>query len=474
MIKKLRLGLILMLCLAMIAGIAACGNGDGGGTPATPAPPDTPPATPEPAQPATPADPAPGDDVIVIEYYTYIAGTHGNAAVHAEMIGRFNALNEGVYRMDIIHIPQDDWDDFIKQRALINELPTLVNHMHDVEWQLDFVAPNQLSYDLRPWLTENPHIMNLFLPVSVDFVRQDDGRIPFLPKFVSNPVGLFYNSDVWTPSMPTRDMTWDQFVAEIGTDKLTFMTGENAWMTQLLFTAAIANSPGGVNWLNSHIGSRVTDYNNPAFIEGARKLQQLLMHNSIPETMLGATFAEAANSFYNNDTIMIFNGPWMFGSFREETGADNWGPDFHGRTVVADLFPGNFALELPAEIGLYWVAANAGDDQIRAALAYLEFFLSDDEMQRHLIQSGGMSPGFTPTPGFWAAVEEDQILQHYMEALATGPTVVPRLDQITFDSIAQPEMPNLLPMLANGSMTPEEFAQALTDLAAEIVAAGGF
>jgi raffinose/stachyose/melibiose transport system substrate-binding protein len=202
-------------------------------------------------------------------------------------------------------------------------------------------------------------------------------------------------------------------------------------------------------------------------------MQHLLMNNSIPETMLGATFAEAANSFYNNDTIMIFNGPWMFGSFREETGAGDWGPDFHGDTVVADLFPGNIALELPAEIGLYWVAADAGEDQIRAALAYLEFFLSDAEMARHLIQSGGMSPGFTPTPEFHAQVAEDRILQLYMQALETHPTVVPRLDQITFDSIAQPDMPNLLPLLADGTLTPEQFAQTLTDLAAEVVAAGG-
>ena len=460
MLSKAKLGIILILALALFVGIVACGNDNGGQDPPAPGPgADAPP---------------PAGDVIVIEYFTYIAGTHGNAAVHAEMIARFNAMHEGVYRIDIIHIPQDDYDDFIKQRALIGELPTLVDHMHDVEWQMNFIAPNHLSYDLGPWLRANPHLMNLFVQPSVDFITQDDGRIPFLPRFVSNPVGLFWNSDVWTPSMPTRDMTWDQFVAEIGDNKLTFMTGENAWMTQLLFTAAIANSPGGIDWLNSHIGSRVTDYNHPAFIEGTRKIQQLLMNNSIPETMLGATFAEAANSFYNNDTIMIFNGPWMFGAFREETGADNWGPDFHGRTVVADLFPGNIALELPAEIGLYWIAADAGEDQIRAALAFLEFFLSDDEMERHLIQAGGMSPGFTPGSGFWNAVAEDQILQQYMEALATHPTVVPRLDQITFDSIAQPDMPNLLPLLADGSLTPEQFAQTLTNLAAEVVAAGGF
>jgi hypothetical protein len=34
-------------------------------------------------------------------------------------------------------------------------------------------------------------------------------------------------------------------------------------------------------------------------------------------------------------------------------------------------------------------------------------------------------------------------------------------------------MPNLYPLLLNGELTPEEFAQALTDLAAEIVRAGG-
>jgi ABC-type glycerol-3-phosphate transport system substrate-binding protein len=168
----------------MFAGIAACGNGGDAPPPPPPPPADTPDDAPAPPPP--PAD-DPDSDVIVIEYYTYIAGTHGNAAIHAEMIDRFNALNEGVYRMDIIHIPQDDWDDFIKQRALIGELPTLVNHMHDVDWQMDFVAPNQLSYDLRPWLDANPHISNLFLPVSVDFIRQDDGRIPFPAEICIQP-----------------------------------------------------------------------------------------------------------------------------------------------------------------------------------------------------------------------------------------------------------------------------------------------
>jgi len=458
----------------MIAGIVAC-NGNGDEEVPTPEPtpaaqngeeeveiePDPPPLN----------DPDPDREVIVVDYFTYIAGTHGGAELHQALVDRFNAMWDGVYRLDIIHVPQDDYDEFIKQMALIGELPTLVDHMHDVDWQLDFIAANNMSYDLGPWLNENPQIRELMLPESLDFVTRN-GRVAFLPAFITNPVGLFYNSVVWEPSRPIRDMSWDEFLTELGDNDIAFMTGENAWGTQLMLTAAIAYSPGGVEWLRSYAqGDRVVDYNVAPFIEGVRKLQNLLQNNAAAST-LGATFAEAANSFYHNEAVIINNGPWMFPSFGP-TGADNWGPDFDGSTVVKDLYPGNIALSNNFRIGLYWLNADADDDQIEAALAFLEFFLSPEEVEGHILQAGGLPHTFTMSDAFRARMADDPLLMGYMDALAGGPTIVPRLDEVTFASIAQPDMPNLLPALLLGEITPEEFAEQLTILAQEIERAGG-
>ena len=398
---------------------------------------------------------------IVLNYLTYRTGQNVGAKYFEPSVARFNKKYAGKYKVVIQEIVQDSYDEKIKQLAQVNKLPTLMDAMHDTTWLKNYVAKNKVSYDLKSWLDQNADIKKLCIQDSLNYCTID-GRVDFMPNIISSPTIAYYNTSMYKPDKKVRDMASDEFFTSLGSNKIAFMTGENAWTTQLFYSALIANQPGGSDLLSKHTDSKITDFNNSIFINATTELKKFLQKTASSNTV-GAAYADADNTMLSKKAAVIFNGAWMFDDFRASS-KDKWSNGFNGDNITCDLYPGNIALTNNATFGGYWIANNASAEQKEVALAFLKFVNSPDEIEQQILISGGFAPNLTYSANFKKEASSNRLLTLYTNAFNDKTKIIPEFDDVVYPSVAKPGFPNLLPDLINNKTTPKEFCAKLTEI----------
>lgn len=406
--------------------------------------------------------------VIELKFPTYLAGENVGATFFLPEIERFNEKYEGKYKITVEEVPQASYADKIKQLAQQNKLPVLVHAPGsggiDTQWFKQIVLANDMAYDLTEFAEENPDVAANWIPESREFCTVD-GKLICKPTSVLKPVGLYYNSSMYTPDKDIRDMTVDEFVDSLGDNKIAFMTAENGWTTALMLTALIANEEGGVELLNSSVNDKLWDYSAPAFVNGVAKLQTILQNNASSNTV-GTAYADAANAFMSKNAAVICNGSWMAPEF-EEGSADKWSNGFNGEDVKATIYPGNIAFANPSSYGEFWIANTATDEEKEAAEAFLAFRDSQEEIEELVLTEGGVAPQLTYSDNFLAELKKTPLLYELSESMNDETTYCASLGDVFPASVADTEFGKLLPKLIDNTLTPEEFCDELTKKAEE-------
>jgi raffinose/stachyose/melibiose transport system substrate-binding protein len=264
-------------------------------------------------------------------------------------------------------------------------------------------------------------------------------------------------------------MTWEQVSAELGNNKIAFMTSENAWTTMLTLSSLIAVEPGGKDWLAAGAleNPRHTNFNIPIMINAVTKLQQLLQRNASANT-LGAAYADAANSFMSMRSAIIANGPWMIGDF-EPRNSSNWSNGFSGADVRGDVLPGNVVIGGPAVGYNFWIPSTTSVQDQELCKALIAFILSPDEIERYMLAEGGTVPGMTLSPSFLAQRARNKLMDEYVGAVKGNTILAYNLGDVIPYSVSDRDFGRLLPLLINGSYTPQRFCQELTIKAQETI-----
>lgn len=411
---------------------------------------------------------AKADDVVEIKFPTYLAGENVGAKFFLPEVERFNEKYEGKYKITVEEVPQASYADKIKQLAQQNKLPVLVHAPGsggiDTQWFKQVILANDMAYDLSDFAKENPDVAANWVDGSVDFCTVD-GKLICKPLSVIKPVGLFYNSSMYTSDKDIKDMSMDEFMESLGDNKIAFQTAENSWTSALLLAALIGNEEGGADLLNNNTDEKLYDYTAEPFVNGVAKLQTLLENNASSNT-IGAAYADAANAFMSKNASIICNGSWMSTEF-DASSSDKWSNDFSGDDVKATIYPGNIALTNERNYGEFWVSNNATDEEKEAAEAFLAFRDSQEEIEALLLAEGGTAPKLTYTDDFKNKLKENRILSELSESMDENTKYVAPLGDIFPASVADTEFGKLLPKLADGTLTPEEFCQELTKKAEE-------
>lgn len=141
-------------------------------------------------------------------------------------------------------MPQDGFNDRLKQLAQQNQLPVLVQG-GDIDWQKDIAFPEGLAYDISGWLDENPDIKDILIPEGVEYCTTEDGAIYSMPLATVRPTGFYWNTQLWDPTEDLSQISMDEFLSLIGDQKIAFSTAENGWVCALFLTALIAAQGGG-------------------------------------------------------------------------------------------------------------------------------------------------------------------------------------------------------------------------------------
>ena len=349
-----------------------------------------------------------------------------------------------------------------------NQLPVLVHAPGsggiDTQWFNQVALANDMAYDLTEFAEENPDVAANWIPESKEFCTVD-GKLICKPLSVLKPVGLYYNSSMYSPDKDIRDMTVDEFVDSLGDNKIAFQTGENGWTTGLFLSALIANEEGGVELLNSSVADKLWDYTDPAFVNAVTKLQTILQNNASSNTV-GAAYADAANAFMSKSAAVICNGSWMTSEF-EEGSEDKWSNGFNGADVKTTIYPGNIAIANPSTYGEFWISNSASDEEKEAAEAFLAFRDSQEEIEALILAEGGTAPQLTYSDEFLTELQKTPLLYELSESMNDETVYCAGLGDVFPASVADVEFGKLLPKLIDGSLTPEQFCQELTKKADE-------
>lgn len=447
-----------MLILVMILSMTACGDGqadtdtttesndDGGST-----------------QSEKKDETTEKKEEIVITVPTFKAGANVGAKYFLPQVERFNMEYSGVYKIEIEEVPQDDYFNKIKLLQQQGKLPVLIEGGEKTFIE-DVIIPNGDFYDLTEWINSTPAVKDVLLEDSLAFNSQD-GKIVSLPAAIMRPIGLYYNKEMFDEAGITKsvsEMTFEEFDQALeqlkasGYTPLSLMTAENAWTSMLLFSTILANEEGGMEIVNG--GEIVYDYTSEPWVNAFARLQTYLV-NYTTENALGAAYADSANNFLNERAAIIANGPWMVGDFYDTTKTT----EGFSEKVGSDIYPVGTVIGGDMTYS-WWIPANAPEDELEVALAFLEFIYRPEEIEGLVLAEGGVAPKVKMSDGF--KEEVDPILGELNAAVESQmDSVVAHMYAVWPDQIVNVEFGKYLPKLALQEMTPEEFAEELTKIA---------
>lgn len=405
-------------------------------------------------------------EVIQITIPHYKTGENVGAKFFLPQVERFNQQYEGKYQVVIEELTQDLYAEKLKQLALQNKLPPVIEG-GDTEWIRNVVIPGNLFYDLTNVLKAYPDIDASLTDWDRAYNTTADGKLVSVPFGVVRPMTMFYNAALLPLSKkPGEYADWAALLAEMGDQKIAFMTGENAWTTMLTFSALIAGEVGGVQLLKEHQIDKLTDFSHPALLAALTKLQAMLQKYASSNT-IGAVYADAANAFMSNNAAIIANGSWMVGDFAEQA-KDKWSNGFNGADVHGGVFPGNIAVCGTAGSFGWWIPSTASDAEKECASAFLAFMFTPAEQEAYMLAEGGTAPRLTPSETFLSKrAAESPLLDEYVGSVNADTLLVPPFGDCIPTSVSSTGFGSLLPKLIDNSITPAQFLEQLGVMAQE-------
>lgn len=448
-----RFKIVSMLCLTMALGLTGCGsNNEGGNASGTPS--SSGESTDKPAETAV-------QEKVVLKIPHYKSGQNVGAKFFLPQVERFNTKYADKYEIQIEEVPNDDYNDKIKLLWQQKELPALIEK--GANELVETLIEKDEIYDLKPFLDSKPELKATLIEDSVAFNTRN-GKIYTMPSSVVRPIGLFYNKEMFADAgitKPIAQMNFEEFdqalqaLNDKGITPLSLMTGENAWTTMLLASAFMANEPGAEEVLKSNRADKEFDYTSQMWVKAFGEVQKWLKEYTT-DNALGASYADSANNFLNEKTAIIANGTWMVGDFSDTTKA----PEGFDKKVGVSLYPGGIGLATTAEYS-WWIPKGLKQEETEAALAFIEFIRSPEEIEAYMVAEGGQAPNIQTSAEFTSKL--NPILAEMNRSVTSDLKMIAQsMADVWPDQISSKEFSGYLPLLVQDKMTPEQFAEHLT------------
>jgi len=436
---------MVLAALMMLALFVGCGTPAASPSPVT-SPTDTPSATPAPT-------PTPAQEVN-LRWLSALVGEATEAQWFSTTVDQFNADHAGSIKINIDGVAGEAVNDKLKTDAAGNTMPDLFTLNADAA-RFSLIADSGRAVDLMPYMQANPDLWAGVDKDSAAAYTDSQGHLLGLP-YTKSYIGIYYNKALFDAAGVTSfPSTWADFITACdkikasGVAPIAFMTGENSWTTMLMLSHLIGTEAGGVEWLKSTPDT--VNFNDPAFVSAVTMLQTLMENYSTPDA-IGATYAVAASSFDNGQAAMIANGPWMAADFSN--------PDVSmaglADNVVYALAPGGGVIQTE---NIAFGIGSKDKASADAAFEVLKYMMSPDVYSQYLNITGG-SPTFAVDQSL---LQLDPIIGAFQpQAIASTlryGEFANCVKQACIDALGQ-----LLPDLAAGTMTPQQFAAQMQSI----------
>ncbi|WP_281532892.1 ABC transporter substrate-binding protein [Anaerocolumna aminovalerica] len=285
-------------------------------------------------------------------------------------------------------------------------------------------------------------------------VNSRDGNIYGIP-YSRQVIGYFYNKDLFEKAgIKEPAKTWDEFFEQCdkllaaGITPVSMDTADSGWLTSLLLGAMIASNDEGEKFMNTSLPK---NYNTQEFIDAAGMIQKLFQKYTTQDA-IGGKYENGASNFFMEQTAIIANGPWMVSDFYDTFMVEEGFADKIGTA----MFPGDVMYN-SGKIG-FNIAAKS-EEQLKASLEFVKFMTSADSQQKMLEMTGDIPADVNVT--------SDNIYPLINEVVENGNHAARNINdfQSLWYANVVDEISIQYPLLAQGQITPEEFATALTKTA---------
>ncbi len=432
---------VVLICL-MILSLAACGTT----VPAQPSQSSTPGSeTPKPSETSTPK-PEP------VQLILWSISTESDAFHNAynKAIEDYQNAHEGV---TIVHetFENESYKTKIKSSVAANELPDLF-----FTWGGGFSKSFVESGKVLPIDKYYTDAYKAQLSTAALSNATYDGKI-YGSTYTTPVSALFYNKKMFDQFNLTPPQTFEEMVKVCQTfidNKITpiGVSVKDTWVLAMTHDALTLKSAGPVKTVKA-ITRGGQSYNDPDFLDSATKLKQLIDMGAYLEGATGLSNDEASQYFYNGTVPMYITGSWMAGSIM--TDCPNPGdysvapiPVLNSKNAKITDFMGGAADTI-------MVAASSKYPDIAGNAAF--------ELTRSISKYSYLDGAGVPA---WEVDYDDSTVNPITATLAeyaTGATSFTLWFDTLMNANDAGEYLALLQQLYIGSITPQEFAEAMAE-----------
>lgn len=303
--------------------------------------------------------------------------------------------------------------------------------------------------DLTPYLDEDTEWKGQLSSVGVN-VNSRDGQLYAIP-YIRQVIGYYYNKDLFAQAgIEAPPETWEEFEADCdkllaaGITPISMDTADSGWCTSLLMGAMIGQTDTGEKFMNTN---QPDSFVNDDVIQAAARIQKMFQNYTTTDA-IGGEYGAAANNFFNEKTAIIANGPWMVSKFYDTSIVSD---DFADK-IAAAAYPGNVMYN-SGQVG--WSIASKTPEKIEASLAFVKFMTSE-ESQKMDLEMCSVVPD--------RSIEGADVYPLVNDTIALADKASHSINdyQSLWQASVVDEVSVQYPLLADGSISPEEFAEALT------------
>lgn len=393
-------------------------------------------------------------EVIELRWLSSQIGEQGEAEWFAETVDGFNKEYEGRIHINVDGVAGEAAVEKLNSDAATGTMPDLFMLNADAA-RFAQIANSGQAVDLMPYMEANPELWDSIDKDSAATYTDKDGKLLGMP-YGKNYLGFFYNKDLFSQAgiseFPT---TWEEFydacekLKAIDVIPIALMTGENSWTTMLTLSHLIGATEGGTDWLK--YTPQTVQFNEPAFVTAVGELQKILMDYTSADAV-GATYAVCANNFLNGKAAIIANGPWMTADFDNPEVA----MEGLGENVAYAPAPGGGVIQ--AENIAYGIGSKE-PEKIEAAFEVLKY-LARPEVYAGFLEASSNSPCIDIDT---STLDMSPIITDFLPGAMESENKYGQFSNCV-NAAVNNGLSQLLPDLASGAITPEEFANGLQEI----------
>lgn len=356
-----------------------------------------------------------------------------------KLITEFNRIYDGKWRADVQWImeTEEEYRQNLKRQNVTDTLPAVITDLRMLPAFYYMMIQDGRIEELTEYINEDEEWKEMIEPAVLESCSEEDGSIYLGPISTAafSCSGMFWNEELFAQAgIEKFPETWEEFwecceqLSACGITPLALHTEGTAWAPMLIATAEAASTEEGAAFMNEFYPDT---YQNESGLRIAQTLQKLFRYTT--DDALYTDFDVSYDNFFSGQAAMIPNGYWMMDQIPEE-----WQDK-----VRFSPFPENKMVSSPETFG--WAIVSGYSDKVKeGAAALLKLRTQLNMEQREEL--------FSKDPEGMIPAERD-----YIAAYRNGPQLVPNY-QVKWNSILQEEtLGEILPDLALGKMTPEEF-----------------